>query len=87
MLNDFHGEFKSIRVADNFRKKGAGIKIINHLMGEAKKIGIKEVSVETGSGGFFKPARKLFLNAGFISCEPFSHYKKDTNSCYYNKKI
>jgi len=87
LLNDIHGEFKSIRVADKFRKKGAGVKIINHLIGEAKKIGIKEVSVETGAGSFFKPARKLFLDAGFKSCEPFSHYKKDANSCYYNKKI
>ena len=31
-----HGEFKSIRVHDNFRNKGNGIKVINHLIGEAK---------------------------------------------------
>ena len=30
-LNKSHGEFKSIRVADKFRKKGHGIKIIKHL--------------------------------------------------------
>src|SRR5210317_2155007 len=31
-LEEGHGEFKSIRLHDNFRKKGNGIKIINHLI-------------------------------------------------------
>ena len=30
-LDENHGEFKSIRVIDDFRKKGYGFKIINHL--------------------------------------------------------
>ena len=53
ILSQFHGEFKSIRVADAFRKKGIGKKIISHLILEAKKIGIKKISVETGAGNFF----------------------------------
>ena len=87
LLSNNHGEFTSIRVANNYRNKGFGIKIIKHLINEAKKIGVKKVSVETGSGEFFKPARKLFLNVGFKSCEPFSHYKQDPNSCYFSKEI
>ena len=35
-LDKNHGEFKSIRVHDNFRKKGYGIEVINHLITEAK---------------------------------------------------
>ena len=31
-LDNDHGEFKSIRVHNNFRKKGYGIKVINHLI-------------------------------------------------------
>ena len=30
-LNKEHGEFKSIRVHDEFRNKGNGIKVINNL--------------------------------------------------------
>jgi putative acetyltransferase len=37
-LDEGHGEFKSIRIHDNFRKKGHGIIVINHLISEAKKI-------------------------------------------------
>ena len=81
-LNKEHGEFKSIRVNDKFRKKGNGIKVINHLIDEAKKLKIKKLSLETGAGIFFNPARKLFNKCGFKICEPFSHYKDDTNSVY-----
>ena len=87
ILERYHGEFKSIRVADEFRKKGLGLKIINYLIFEAKKMGLKRISVETGAGDFFTPARKLFENCGFKICDPFAHYKIDTNSCYYSLKI
>ena len=86
-LNKDHGEFKSIRVHDNFRNKGNGIKIINHLIGEALKLKIKRLSIETGAGKFFEPARKLFKNCNFEPCEPFAHYKKDKNSIYLTKLI
>ena len=86
-LNDEHGEFKSIRVHDTFRKKGYGIEIINHLILEAKKLKVKQLSIETGAGIFFIPARKLFKNCGFEPCEPFAHYKKDINSIYLTKFI
>ena len=82
-LDKEHGEFKSIRLADKFRKKGNGIKIMKHLIDETKKLNIKKISIETGAGDFFKPARKLFLSYGFKICEPFAHYKEDVNSVYY----
>ena len=86
-LDKNHGEFKSIRVADNFRKSGVGKKIINHLIEEAKKLNISKLSIETGAGEFFLPARKLFLKFGFKICPPFAHYKEDPNSCYYSLNI
>ena len=87
ILDKEHGEFKSIRLHDDFRNKGYGIKLINHLFKEAKKLNIKRVSVETGAGIFFKPARKLFDLCEFKPCEPFAHYKKDKNSIYLSKLI
>ncbi len=86
-LGNNHGEFKSIRVHDNFRKKGFGIKVIEHLINEAKKLGIKRISIETGAGDFFLPARKLFNSCGFKNCSPFAHYKEDINSLYLTKLI
>ena len=87
ILEKGHGEFKSIRLHDEFRKKGNGVKLINHLIEEAKKLKISRISIETGAGEFFKPARKLFDSCGFKPCEPFAHYKKDINSIYLSKII
>tara|TARA_B110000967_G_scaffold24061_1_gene22177 strand:+ start:76 stop:543 length:468 start_codon:yes stop_codon:yes gene_type:complete len=86
-LDQEHGEFKSIRVSDNFRNKGNGLKVINHLILEAKKLNIKQLSLETGAGSFFLNARKLFNKSGFEVCEPFSHYKNDINSVYMSVLI
>ena len=86
-LDNENGEFKSIRIHNNFRKQGNGINVINHLINEAKKLSIKRLNIETGAGDFFIPARKLFKNCGFETCVPFAHYKKDLNSVYLTKII
>ena len=87
LLDKDHGEFKSIRVHDDFRAKGKGIEVVYHLIDEAKKLQIKRLSIETGTGKFFSPARKLFDNCGFKSCPPFAHYKEDENSLYLTKLL
>ena len=86
-LDKNHGEFKSIRIHDNFKKKGESIKIIEHLIKEAKKLKIERISLETGAGKFFDPARKLFKKCDFKPCKPFAHYKEDINSIYLTKLI
>ena len=86
-LSNEHGEFKSIRVHDDFRNKGNGVRVIEHLIEEAKKLKIKKISIETGAGKFFEPARKLFIKCNFRPCEPFAHYKKDINSVYLTMLI
>ena len=86
-LDKEHGEFKSIRIHDDFRKQGNSINVINHLINEAKKLNINRLSIETGAGDFFIPARKLFKKCGFEACKPFAHYKEDVNSVYLTKII
>ena len=87
ILDIDHGEFKSIRVHDDFRKKGYGTKIIENLINKARELNIKRLSIETGAGQFFKPARKLFEKCQFQPCKPFAHYKEDKNSIYLTKLI
>ena len=67
--------------------QGRGIDVINHLINEAKKLKIKRLTIETGAGNFFIPARKLFKKTGFKVCEPFAHYKEDINSVYLTMLI
>ena len=49
-LSEEHGEFKSIRVADKFRKKRYGEKIITHLIDKSKKIGIVKNIISSHRG-------------------------------------
>ena len=86
-LDKHHGEFKSIRVHDKFRNKGNGVKVMEHLIREAIKLNIERLSIETGAGKFFEPARKLFKKCNFEPCGPFAHYKEDVNSIYLTKLI
>ena len=86
-LDKEHGEFKSIRIHDNFRRQNIGIKLIQHLIIEARKHNLKRISIETGAGKFFEPARKLFKKCDFKPCKPFAHYKEDVNSIYLTKLI
>ena len=79
LFDQKHGEFKSIRVTNEFRKKGYGEKILKHLLIKAKNLNLRKLSIETGSGEFFKPARELFQKIGFKKCPPFAHYKEDPN--------
>ena len=72
---------------DRFREKGFGKKIISILLSKSKDIGLKNIFIETGSGKFFEPARKLFKSCGFEECDPFDHYKSDPNSCYMKIKV
>ena len=75
-LDKEHGEFKSIRIHDNYRKKGNGSKVIEHLIYQAKKLGIERISIETGAGKFFEPARKLFKNVILSYASPSLIIKK-----------
>lgn len=84
LIDKTHGEFKSIRISAEYQKTGYGKKLVNELFKEAKKLNISKISVETGSGDFFLPARKLFLSSGFNPCKPFAHYIDDPNSKYYD---
>ena len=60
-LDKNHGEFKSIRVSEKFRKKGNGKKIINCLIEESKKLKVKKLSVETGTGIFLNQQENYLL--------------------------
>ena len=71
---------------DEFRKKVMALKFRN-TYNRGKKLKIKKLSLETGSGDFFIPARALFKKLGFVECDPFAHYKKDPNSCYMSLEI
>lgn len=76
-LDPENGEIKSMRVADAYLGKGVGRAMLDHILAEARRIGMRWLWLETGSTPAFDPAIKLYERAGFRFCGPFGDYKED----------
>lgn len=86
-LDPTHGEVKSMHTSEAARRKGVGGAILRHIIEQARARGIRRLSLETGSFGYFEAARKLYLQRGFAECEPFGDYKLDPNSVFMTREI
>lgn len=86
-LSATHGEIKSMHVAEGARRTGVGQRIVEHIVREARAGGLTRLSLETGSGPYFAPARALYRAAGFEACEPFGAYVADENSVFMTRTI
>jgi putative acetyltransferase len=86
-LDAGQAELKSMRTAPAARGKGVGSAILSHVLAEAAARGYGRVSLETGAGDFFAPARALYEKFGFVACGPFADYADDPNSAYYTKTL
>ena len=86
-LDASHAEIKSMRTAAAHQRTGVAAAVLRHLIAEAERRGYRRLSLETGSMGYFEPARRLYAGAGFAPCEPFSDYKPDPNSVFMTKVL
>jgi putative acetyltransferase len=86
-LDDRRVEIKSMRVADKFLGRGIGRAILQHLLAEARRMGVASVWLETGSNEPFFPALRLYESAGFVRCGPFDHYVEDPFSVFMMLKL
>ena len=87
VLKGDKGEIKSMRVADKFLGKGVGRAILEHIMAEARRRGMKSLWLETGSSAAFKPALSLYASNGFKRCGPFEGYTDDPFSIFMTRSI
>lgn len=76
-LDGERGELKSMRAAPEYRGKGAGEAILNHLLAEAGRRGYRWLGLETGRPEPFQPAQSLYRKHGFGECAPFGDYVAD----------
>ena len=81
-LSESHGELKSMHTHQDHRRKGIGKAVLEHIIAEARRMGLSRLSLETGSWSFFAPARALYSRHGFVECSPFGSYSADPNSVF-----
>jgi putative acetyltransferase len=86
-LDDRHAELKSMRTAGARKRAGIASRLLTHIIAEARRMGFARISLETGSGEFFLPARRLYEKFGFTYCEPFADYRPDPLSVYMTKTL
>ena len=79
-LSADHAEIKSMHTAEVARGQGIGRRLVEHLLAVARRRGFERVSLETGAGPAFAPARELYARAGFAPCPPFGDYLPSPNS-------
>ena len=86
-LDSANGEIKSMRTDEACRGRGIGSRIVEHIVGEARRRGYRALFLETGSMEEFAPARSLYERYGFSYCAPFGEYTEDANSVFMMKRI
>lgn len=82
-----HGEIKSMRTAPTALGKGVGRAILSHLSAEARAMGMRRVSLETGSSPLFAAANRLYVSEGFERCGAFGRYADTAFTLFYTRCI
>ncbi|MFC3398070.1 GNAT family N-acetyltransferase [Microbacterium amylolyticum] len=87
VLDDHHDELKSMRTEPACRGTGIASQLLEHATGDARSRNVARVSLETGSDGFFAPARRFYARHGFSECAPFGAYRPDPNSVFMTRVL
>ena len=86
-LDATHGEVKSMHTSEAVRRRGVGGALLRHIIDTSRERGIRRLSLETGSFGYFEPAVALYKSHGFKECPPFGDYRPDPNSVFLTREI
>lgn len=81
------GEIKSMRTHPKWLRKGAGLAILDHIIRTASQLGMKTLSLETGSGPEFEAAVALYRRRGFVSGHCFGEYKANGFNQFFHLKL
>jgi putative acetyltransferase len=86
-IDEERGEIKSMRVHDAFLGWGVGQAILDHIISEARSLGMRSLWLETGSAAAFLRAIRLYERNGFSRCGPFDGYIDDPFSVFMMRSI
>lgn len=84
---DSTGELKSMRTHPDHIRRGGAAAILEHIIRVAKERGLKQLSLETGSGAAFEPALTLYRKRGFEDGEAFSDYVRSPFNQFLHLKL
>ena len=74
-LGDGSGEVKSMRTDPRHLRQGVASALLGHIVEAARRRGLRRLSLETGTGPAFEPARTLYRKHGFVDGDCFADYQ------------
>ena len=85
LFDSAYGEVKRMYVRQEFRGRGLGRAMLDHLGAYTQARGVPLLRLETGIHQ--EEAIGLYESAGFRTVPPFGAYREDANSRYYEKRL
>lgn len=86
-LGPHHAEIKSMHTAEAARRRGIGRALLIHLVGAARALGHRRVSLETGTTPAYAAARALYEDVGFVPCGPFAGYQHSEHNWFMTLEL
>lgn len=82
-----HVEIKSMHTLEAARGRGVGWAMLERLVSTAYEQGCWRISLETGTGKAFAPARRLYARGGFKICPPYGDYRRCSDSVCMTRRL
>jgi putative acetyltransferase len=86
-LSADHGEIKSMRTAPCAQRQGVASALLSRLIALAQDRGYRRVSLETGDGNDYAPARALYERFGFVEGEVFGDYPVTPFNRFFHRDL
>lgn len=75
-LGDGTSKLKLRRTHPTYLRRGVARALLERIIGEVRRRGLRRLSLETGSGAGFEPALTLCRKRGFIEGGAFAEYRR-----------
>lgn len=86
-LSPGQGEIKSMRTHPDQVRQGVADAILTAIMERARDLGIRRLSLETGSGPGFDAATGFYRARGFSEGEPFGDYVRSNFNRFFHRAL
>lgn len=86
-LSPERGEIKSMRTHPDFVRQGIADAILARIIERANALGIRMLSLETGSGPGFDAATRFYRARGFVEGEAFGDYVSSDFNRFFHRAL
>lgn len=85
--NALEGEVKTMHTLASRRGKGVGRMLMDWIVDEARRKGVKRLKLETGTTDGFIGVKLFYERCGFRECGVFAGYKIQANSLFMERMV